>query len=75
MKRLGWKALGYAFWLFGMIQLVAIPLYMMNQPNTVEFNLGVLLLIVTLISSIFALYKLIGVGKEYVEYLESKEQE
>jgi hypothetical protein len=75
MKRLGWKALGYVFWLFGMLQLIVLPMYMMSQPSTVEFNLGVLLLIVTIGSMIFAFVKLIKVGKDYVEYLETKEQE
>ncbi len=75
MKKLGWKAIGFTLWLFGMFQLITLPLYMMSQPNTVEFNLGVALLVLVVGSMVYALTRLIKVGIDYVKYLETKNQE
>lgn len=73
MKKLGWKAIGYALWIFGMLQLITLPLGMMSAPNLVEFNLGVILLLLTLGSIIYGFVMLVMVGKEYVDYLINKE--
>jgi hypothetical protein len=75
MKKLGWKAIGFALWLFGMFQLITLPLGMMSASNLVEFNLGVVLLLTVLGSMIYALVKLILIAKEYIDYLENKDQE
>lgn len=75
MKKLGWKAIGFALWLFGMLQLITLPLGMMSASNLVEFNLGVVLLLTVLGSMIYALVKLILIAKEYIDYLENKDQE
>ena len=73
MKKLGWKAIGYALWIFGMLQLITLPLGMMSAANLVEFNLGVILLLLTLGSIIYGFVMLVMVGKEYVDYLINKE--
>jgi hypothetical protein len=75
MKKLGWKAIGYALWIFGMIQLITLPLGMMSAPNLVEFNLGVILLLATLGSIIYGIVMLGVVGRDYITYLENKQQE
>jgi hypothetical protein len=75
MKKLGWKAIGFGLWLFGMLQLITLPLGMMSASNLVEFNLGVVLLLTVLGSMIYALVKLILIAKEYIDYLENKDQE
>lgn len=74
MKRLGWKAIGYALWIFGMMQLVTVPLGMMSAPNLVEFNVGVILLLLTLGSIIYGFVMLGMIGREYISYLENKEK-
>lgn len=73
MKKLGWKAIGYALWIFGMMQLVTVPLRMMSAPNLVEFNFGVILLLLTLGSIVYGLVMLVLVGRDYIVYLENKE--
>jgi hypothetical protein len=73
MKKLGWKAIGYALWIFGMLQLIPVPLGMMSAANLVEFNLGVILLLLTLGSIVYGIVMLVMVGKEYVDYLINKE--
>ena len=73
MKKLGWKAIGYALWIFGMLQLITLPLGMMSAANLVEFNLGVILLLLTLGSIIYGFVMLVMVGKEYIDYLINKE--
>lgn len=73
MKKLGWKAIGYALWIFGMLQLITLPLGMMSAANLVEFNLGVILLLLTLGFIIYGFVMLVMVGKEYVDYLINKE--
>ena len=73
MKKLGWKAIGYALWMFGMLQLITLPLGMMSAANLVEFNLGVILLLLTLGSIIYGFVMLVMVGKEYIDYLINKE--
>jgi len=75
MKRLGWKAIGYALWIFGMMQLITLPLGMMSAPNLVEFNAGVVLLLFTLGSIIYGFVMLGMIAREYITYLENKEQE
>lgn len=73
MKKLGWKAIGYALWIFGMLQLITLPLGMMSAANLVEFNLGVILLLLTLGSIVYGLVMLVLVGRDYIVYLENKE--
>lgn len=73
MKKLGWKAIGYALWIFGMLQLITLPLGMMSAPNLVEFNLGVLLLLATLGCAIYGIVMLVLVGRDYIVYLENKQ--
>lgn len=73
MKKLGWKAIGYALWIFGMMQLITLPLGMMSAANLVEFNLGVILLLLTLGSVVYGLVMLVLVGRDYIVYLENKE--
>ncbi len=73
MKKLGWKAIGYALWIFGMLQLITLPLGMMSAANLVEFNLGVILLLLTLGSVVYGLVMLVLVGRDYIVYLENKE--
>jgi hypothetical protein len=75
MKKLGWKAIGYALWIFGMMQLITVPLGMMSAPNLVEFNAGVILLLITLGSIIYGFVRLAMVGRDYIIYLENKDQE
>jgi hypothetical protein len=74
MKKLGWKAIGYALWIFGMMQLITVPLGMMSAPNLVEFNLGVILLLLILGPIIYGFVMLGMIGREYITYLENKEQ-
>jgi hypothetical protein len=74
MKKLGWKAIGFAIWLFGMFQLLPLPLGLMSRPSMLEFNLGVMLLMVVLGSMIYAFVMLLVVGKKYIVYLETKNQ-
>lgn len=74
MKKLGWKAIGYALWIFGMMQLITLPLGMMSAANLVEFNAGVLLLLFTLGSIIYGFVMLGMIGREYISYLENKEK-
>jgi hypothetical protein len=73
MKKLGWKAIGYALWIFGMMQLITVPLGMMSAANLVEFNLGVILLLITLGSIIYGFVMLGMIGREYIAYLENKQ--
>jgi hypothetical protein len=75
MKKLGWKAIGYALWIFGMFQLVPFTLGLMSQPSMVKFNLGVIFLMSVLGSMIYAFVMLLVVGKRYIDYLETKNQE
>lgn len=74
MKKLGWKAIGYILWIFGMMQLITLPLAMMSAPNLVEFNFGVVILLSTLGSIIYGFVMLGVVGREYIAYLENKEK-
>jgi ABC-type molybdate transport system permease subunit len=74
MKKLGWKAIGYALWIFGMMQLITVPLGMMSAANLVEFNLGVILLLLILGPIIYGFVMLGMIGREYITYLENKEQ-
>lgn len=73
MKKFGLKAIGYALWVFGMLQLMPLPLGMMSAPNLVEFNAGVLLLLVTLGCIIYGIVMLVLVGRDYIVYLENKQ--
>lgn len=73
MKKLGWKAIGYALWIFGMMQLITLPLRMMSAPNLVEFNVGVILLLITLGSIVYGFVMLALVGRDYIIYLENKQ--
>jgi hypothetical protein len=75
MKKLGWKAIGYALWIFGMMQLITVPLGMMSAANLVEFNLGVILLLLILGPIIYGFVMLGMIGREYITYLENKEKE
>ncbi len=73
MKKLGWKAIGYALWIFGMLQLITVPLGMMSAANLVEFNAGVILLLLTLGSIIYGIVALIMIGRSYIDFLIDKE--
>lgn len=73
MKKLGWKAIGYALWIFGMLQLITVPLGMMSAANLVEFNAGVILLLLTLGSIIYGIVALIMIGRNYIDFLIDKE--
>jgi hypothetical protein len=75
MKKLGWKAIGYALWIFGMMQLITVPLGMMSAANLVEFNLGVILLLLILGPIIYGFVMLGMIGREYITYLENKDKE
>jgi hypothetical protein len=73
MKKLGWKAIGYALWIFGMLQLITLPLDMMSNLDLIEFNLGVILLLLTLGCIIYGIVMLIVIGRNYIDYLINKE--
>lgn len=73
MKKLGWKAIGYTLWILGMLQLITLPLGMMSAPNLIEFDLGVILLLLNLGSIIYGFVMLLLIGKEYIDYLINKE--
>jgi hypothetical protein len=75
MKKLGWKAIGYVLWIFGLMQLITVPLGLMSAPNLVEFNLGVILLLLILGPIIYGFVMLGMIGREYITYLETKDQE
>lgn len=72
MKKLGWKALGYALLIIVMSQLVGVATHLMNQPNFVAFNVGGAFLLLILATVIYSFAKLIIIGIQYVEFLTNK---
>jgi len=75
MKKLGWKALGYAFCIFVVLQLIPLSLHMMSQASLIKFNLGVILLVAIILSITWSFIKLLLIGRKYLKSLEKTESQ